>query len=97
VSTIGRNTVDSPHFNVWNMSILKDNKLTERFHLQIRVDAYDVFNHPNFTLGNLSVFQVTTNALNQGYANLNAGSAFLNQNLFSGGSRLAQLGLKLTY
>ena len=97
VSTIGRNTVDSPHFNVWNMSVLKDNNLTERFHLQIRVDAYDVFNHPNFTLGNLSVFQVTTNALNQGYANLNAGSAFLNQNLFSGGSRLVQLGLKLTY
>jgi outer membrane receptor protein involved in Fe transport len=97
VSTLGRNTVDSPHFNVWNMSILKDNNLTERFHLQIRVDAYDVFNHPNFTLGNLSVFQVTTNALNQGYANLNAGSAFLNQNLFSGGSRLVQLGLKLTY
>ena len=97
LTNLGRNTVNSPYFNIWNMSILKDNRLTERLGLQLRVDAYNVFNHPNFTLGNLSVFQVTTNSLSQGYANLNAGSAFLNQNLFNGGSRTVQLGLKLTY
>ncbi len=97
LSNIGRDTYNSPYFNVWNMSILKNNNLTERFHLQLRVEAFDVFNHRNFTLGNLSVFQVTANALSQGYANLNAGSAFLNQNLFDGGSRTVQLGLKLTY
>jgi hypothetical protein len=97
LSNIGRDTVNSPYFNVWNMSILKNNNLTERFHLQLRVEAFDVFNHRNFTLGNLSIFSVTANALSQGYANLNAGSAFLNQNLFNGGSRTVQLGLKLTY
>ncbi len=97
LSNIGRNTFNSPYFNIWNMAILKNNNLTERFHLQLRVEAFDVFNHRNYTLGNLSVFQLTTNALSQGYANLNAGSAFLNQNLFNGGSRTVQLGLKLTY
>ena len=97
LTNLGRNTVNSPYFNIWNMSVLKNNHLTERFALQLRVDAFDVFNHRNFTLGNLSVFQVTTNSLSQGYANLNAGSAFLNQNLFNGGSRTIQLGLKLTY
>ena len=97
LTNLGRNTVNSPYFNIWNMSVLKNNHLTERFGLQLRVDAFDVFNHRNFTIGNLSVFQVTTNSLSQGYANLNAGSAFLNQNLFNGGSRTIQLGLKLTY
>jgi hypothetical protein len=97
VSNLGRNTFNSPYFNVWNMSILKNQKLTERFKLQLRVDAYDVFNHPNFTFGNLSVFQTTTNALSQNYANLNTGSGFLDKNLFDGGSRTIQLGLKLTY
>ena len=97
LTNLGRNTVNSPYFNIWNMAILKNSHLTERFGLQLRVDAFDVFNHRNFTLGNLSVFQVTTNSLSQGYANLNAGGAFLNQNLFNGGSRTIQLGLKLTY
>ena len=79
------------------MSVLKNQKLTERFRVQLRVDAYDVFNHPNYTFGNLSVFQVTTNALSQNYANLNTGSGFLDKTLFDGGSRTIQLGLKLTY
>jgi len=97
VPNLGRNTFNSPYFNVWNMSILKNQKLTERFRLQLRVDAYDVFNHPNYTFGNLSVFQVTANALSQNYANLNTGSGFLDKTLFDGGSRIIQLGLKLTY
>ncbi len=97
VPNLGRNTFNSPYFNVWNMSVLKNQKLTERFKLQLRVDAYDVFNHPNFTFGNLSVFQTTANALSQNYANLNTGSGFLDKTLFDGGSRTIQLGLKLTY
>jgi outer membrane receptor protein involved in Fe transport len=97
VPNLGRNTFNSPYFNVWNMSVLKNQKLTERFRLQLRVDAYDVFNHPNYTFGNLSVFQTTANALSQNYANLNTGSGFLDKTLFDGGSRIIQLGLKLTY
>jgi outer membrane receptor protein involved in Fe transport len=94
---LGRNTFNSPYFNIWNMSILKNNHVTERFGLQIRVDAFDVFNHRQFTFGQLSVLGTNTNALSQGYANINSGSAFLNQSLFNGGSRTVQLGLKLTY
>jgi len=97
VPNLGRNTFNSPYFNVWNMSVLKNQKLTERFRLQLRVDAYDVFNHPNYTFGNLSVFQTTANALSQNYANLNTGSGFLDRTLFDGGSRILQLGLKFTY
>jgi hypothetical protein len=97
LSNLGRNTFNSPYFNVWNMSILKSNHLTERFNLQLRVDAFDVFNHRQFTFGQVSVIGTNTNALSQGYANLTSGGAFLNPFLFNGGSRTVQLGIKLTY
>jgi outer membrane receptor protein involved in Fe transport len=97
IPNLGRNTVNSPYFNNWNMSLLKNSKLTERFDLQLRVDAFDVFNHRQYTFGAISAIGTNTNALSQGYANLSGGSAFLNQNLFNGGSRTVQLGLKLTY
>jgi hypothetical protein len=97
LSNLGRDTYNSPYFNVWNMSILKNNHITERFNLQVRVEAFDVFNHRDFTFGLLSEIGTNTNALSQGYANLTSGNAFLNQHLFNGGSRTVQLGLKLTY
>jgi hypothetical protein len=97
IPNVGRNTVNSAFFNNWNMSILKNNKITEHIGLQLRADAFNVFNHPQFTLGTLSDFQFTANSLSQGYANLAGGTAFLNRSLFNGGSRTVQLGLKLTY
>lgn len=96
LSNRGRNTFNSPYFNVWNMSILKNNQFTERFNLQLRADAFDVFNHRQYTFGQLSVLGTNTNALSQGYANLTSGSAFLNHFLFNGGGRTVQLGIKLT-
>ena len=101
LSNLGRNTFNSPHFNVWNMAILNNHKLTERFGLQLRLEAFNVSNHPNFAFGNLSVIGTNTNALNQGYANLNAGVAggtFLNAPaLFTAATRQLELGMKFTY
>jgi hypothetical protein len=97
LTNVGRDTYNSPYFNVWNMSILKNNHITERFNLQVRAEAFNVFNHRQFTLGYVSELGTTTNALSQGYANIAGGAAFLNQHLFNGGSRAVQLGLKLTY
>jgi outer membrane receptor protein involved in Fe transport len=98
ISNLGRNTFTSEHINLWNMAIAKNTKLTERFNLKLRVEAYNVFNHPNFSLGTLNIFQDTTNATSAGYTNLqNLGPGFLNPTFFNGGSRAVQLGLKLTY
>jgi len=104
LSNVGRNTFNSPHFNVWNMAIINNHKLTERFGLQLRLEAFNVFNHPNFTFGSLTVVGSganNTNALNQGYANLNAGVAggtFLNApGLFTAATRQVELGMKITY
>jgi hypothetical protein len=85
--------------NVWNMAFAKTNRLSERAGLQLRVTAYNVFNHRNFSFGNLSVFPLSTNALSQGYASLSSvpSGAFLNKHLFNGGSRRIEMGMKIIY
>ena len=99
VATLGRNTFDSPSFNVWNLAVLKEDSVSERVHLQLRLEAYNAFNHPNFTIGNLSVFPSASNALTQGYASLTGVPAgtFLNSKIFNGGGRQLQLSIKVSY
>ena len=47
VTTLGRNTYDTPAFNVVNLAVRKEDALTERVHLSFRLEAYNAFNHPN--------------------------------------------------
>jgi len=103
VTNLGRNTYNSPHTNSWNMGIQKAYAVTERFNLKIRLDATDVFNHPNYTLNQLGYGSFTTNSLTN-YSNLlsvtnnPATNTFLNAPaLFTASTRAVQLGLKITY
>ena len=71
------------------MSLGKTVQITEGKKLMARVEAYDVFNHRNFTVaGPLSVFSSLTgaNAYNSTYV-LPNNSNFLNAKQFSGGAR----------
>jgi hypothetical protein len=99
VADLGRNTFGSPAFNIWNLAVTKEDALSGSLRLRFRLEAYNVFNHPNFTIGNLSVFPSTSNALTQGYAGLTGVPAgtFLNSKIFNGGGRQLQLSIKLTY
>jgi len=45
---LGRNTVYGPGFADVDLALIKNTKLTERMNLQFRLDAFDLFNHPNF-------------------------------------------------
>ncbi len=45
---LGRNAFTGPGFTDVDLSAAKNTKLTERMELQFRVDAFDLFNHPNF-------------------------------------------------
>jgi len=97
VTNIGRNTVDSDGFNMWNMSLFKNNKLSERFNLQFRFETYNTFNRRHYTLGPATVFGTTTNATSASYSSLTGGSNFLNPKQFNGGGRQIQLGMKLMF
>src|ERR1043166_1698640 len=45
---LGRNVVIGPGFNNVDVSVFKNIKLDEKRHLQLRPEAFDVFNHANF-------------------------------------------------
>jgi hypothetical protein len=45
---LGRNVVIGPGFNNVDLSLMKNARPGRRFAVQSRVDAFDVFNHPNF-------------------------------------------------
>jgi hypothetical protein len=101
-STAGRNSFRSPGLNVWNMGMYKDTKVTERFSLQFRVTAQNIFNHRNFSLAQPTIFQTgiligtTNNALSSTYANVTS-RQFLDAKQFTGGNRVMELGLKLIF
>jgi hypothetical protein len=102
LSNLGRNTFGTPGMNIWNMSVLKNTKVNERFGFQFRIDAMNVFNHSNFSLAQPSVFQsgvilgTVNNALSSTYANVTA-DRFLDAKQFSGGARQMQIGIKLSW
>ena len=84
------------------MALLKTTSLGERFKVQFRAEAYNVFNHRNFSIGlptnNGSIDSTTNpNPLSTAYPFVTAGSLFLNNHQFTGGSRAMQLGLKLIF
>jgi hypothetical protein len=45
---MSRNKVFGPGFANVDLSGQKTTKITERVSLQLRADAFDIFNHPNF-------------------------------------------------
>jgi hypothetical protein len=98
----GRDTVSTPGLNIWNMSLFKNTKLSERFSLQFRAETYNTFNHRNFSIGlptnNGTIDQNTNpNPLSAGYIFVTSGNLFLNNHQFNGGSRTMQLGLHLIW
>jgi outer membrane receptor protein involved in Fe transport len=101
LATAGRNTVSSPGLNIWNMSLFKTMKFTERASLQFRFQTFDTFNHRNFSVGlptnNGAIDGATnTNPLNSGYITVTS-PLFLNKFDFDGGSRTVELGLRFSW
>jgi hypothetical protein len=47
---LGRNTFVGPNYWIWNPSLLKTFKFTERTNLQFRTEAFNVLNRTNFKL-----------------------------------------------
>ena len=45
---MGRNSVVGPDFKNLDLSAIKNTKLKENMILQLRIDAFDLFNHPNY-------------------------------------------------
>lgn len=46
---IGRNHFYGPGFVDFDLSFMKTMRFTERVNAQLRVEGYNIFNHPHFT------------------------------------------------
>src|SRR5262249_37697132 len=55
---LGRNAFVGPHYVDFDFSLAKDTKLTERLKMQLRVNFFNLFNHPNLANPLWPTFQV---------------------------------------
>lgn len=84
---LGRNVVIGPGFNNTDFSIMKNTALTEKIHLQFRVEVFDLCNHANFgqpgnVVGTPGFGRITNTRFPTGE---------------SGSSRQMQLGIKVIF
>jgi len=104
--SLGRNALVGPHYRNFDFGVAKNNSLTERVKMQIRVDIFNLFNHPNFANPLWPNFGV--DFLQNGFDANGQGIGFLpitttpdvgtgNPFLGGGGSRNVQLGLRLSF
>jgi hypothetical protein len=85
---LGRNVIIGPGFSNLDIAVVRNIKVRERFNLQIRGDAYDLFNHPNFTSPVTTIGSATLGLITAG-SRTPAGDF--------GSSRQIQLALKLQF
>ncbi|ABF42909.1 TonB-dependent receptor [Candidatus Koribacter versatilis Ellin345] len=91
----GRNYLRNPGYTNWNMSLFKNFKLSERFNLQFRSEAFNIFNHTEWASVGGDAGSAAGNGL-QSYTNSFGGDNFL----YIGAAhppRILQLGLKLVF
>jgi hypothetical protein len=93
--TEGRNDIPGFGLTQVDLSLGRKFPFTERFSLQFRADAFNVFNHPNFTNPDGLIEFGPTDL--QSSSMLNKGLGGLNPLFQEGGPRSLQLSLKLTF
>ena len=51
----GRNIVEIPGLNNWDMSFIKDTPFTERLRSELRFEFFNIFNHPQWNVPDMTV------------------------------------------
>ena len=90
--TAGRNIILGPGYRDFDFSLLKNMGVGEKFNAQFRAEFFNITNHPSFALpSNISA------APNFGALFTTPDAAQDNVGLGSGGPRLVQFALKLSF
>lgn len=94
IGTCGRNSVRGPKFRQWDFNLNKTTKLTERMSIQVRLEVFNLLNHPNFYyLPSSAKFSSGIFSTYGQTPDIASGNPFLSQ----GGPRAAQIGAKLLF
>jgi hypothetical protein len=56
---LGRDTLKGPGFWNFDFAVMKNTRVTEKLTAQLRVEAFNIFNHPDFALPNTSLFTLS--------------------------------------
>ena len=90
---LGRNSIYGPGYKNLDFSISKNTQIKERLGLQLRVEFFNILNHPNFAQPTHNIVPgVSGGALTQ-----TPDAAQTNPGLGGGGPRVMQVGLKLVF
>jgi hypothetical protein len=94
IGTCGRNAFRGPKFTQWDFNVVKTTKLTERLGLQVRLEVFNLLNHPNFKPSPASsTFGSDSFSTYSQTPDIASGNPFLSQ----GGARAAQIGAKIIF
>lgn len=58
--TSGYDMLRGPGYQDWDMSLQKNTSWREHYNVELRADAFNVFNHPDFATPNAAISNVTT-------------------------------------
>ncbi len=107
---LGRNSVLGPNYRNFDFAVIKNTQLTERFKLHMRVDVFNLTNHPNFANPLMPAFFAPLDNVSDGTGGVPLGrfTGFLpivatsdtglgNPILGGGGPRSIQLAVKLIF
>jgi outer membrane receptor protein involved in Fe transport len=91
-ATVGRNTLFAKGVNNFDMNILKRFEVTEKYKLEFRLEAFNFFNHPQFTA--VPSANVVTSV---GPSTNGLPSRFLNLDYTNSGTRTMRMQLKFLF
>ncbi len=104
---LGRNSIYGPGYRNWDFSITKNTRIAERLDLQLRVEFFNLLNHPNFALPNHNItagydqfgnLQCSpTQGCYDGVITQTPDVAQTNPGLGGGGPRVIQVGAKFLF
>jgi hypothetical protein len=95
---VGKNVLRLPHTANWDIQLAKNIPITERFRLQLRVEYFNVLNHPNFAPESTSTGPVNSTDQISAFDKLNSNAAFGTFRAGQAGDpRIAQLAAKFFF
>jgi hypothetical protein len=99
-TNVGRNTLTTPGRSNWDMAFAKNTYITENKYIQFRVEAFNIFNHRQFSFSNPGVYAIVgidNSAIGASAYDRVDNGQFLNPKQLNGGSRQIQLNLKFVF
>lgn len=102
LGNLGRNSIYGPGFTNMDLSLIKNTKATERINVQLRADAFNLFNHVNFGQPTPQAGGASSLVFTPGAPPATAAAfSIINSTRFptgdSGSSRQLQMALKLQF